>query len=82
MAIRTLRRADAALPQAHRREAVPLPPLRALLLSLRPLGAPRQAPRVARPNAARRHQAQSEQETETLNRNANARHSVCDSVYV
>lgn len=48
VALRPVGRADAALPQAHRRQAVPLPPLRALLLALRPPGAARQAPRVAR----------------------------------
>lgn len=54
VAVRALRRADPALPQTHGRQTLPLPPLRALLLALRPPRAPRQAPRVAAKPAARR----------------------------
>lgn len=61
MAVCSIRRADETLPQAHGREAVPLPPLRALLLALRPPGAPREASRVARDSTAPSQEEEPEQ---------------------
>lgn len=69
MAVRPVGRADAALPQAYRSEAVPLSPLRALLLPLRPPGASREASRVARvPTPASRQEPQEEVNFETAER--------------
>lgn len=54
MALRSVRRADAALPQAHGRQAIPLPALRPLLLALGPPGAACEASRVAPNHTPRR----------------------------